>query len=77
MPKITELWCWVAEDASPDDEGIPAVSVQGVMLPLIGADEDRLRSLREIAARLAKQHGKSLRLYRFSGTRELVDEVKP
>ena len=53
MPKITELFAFVAEDTGPDDEGVMAFSVDSfsgpMMMPLIGADMERVESLRAIA----------------------------
>ena len=62
--KIIELAAWIATE--PDGtEGICAAEVDGVMMPLIGADGDRIESLESIARDIAKQAGVPIELKRF------------
>jgi len=78
MPRVLEMWAWVVADSGPDDEGIPSWGLfDGTQLPLIGADAERAQSLEQVAKRIAAETGKTVRLYRWGGNRELVKEVKP
>lgn len=70
---ITELWAWIVTE--PDGgEGIPAVSdiLPGHLMPLVGSDEARMRSLESHARRIAGLMGLPVKLMRFS-TGEIVD----
>jgi hypothetical protein len=76
VPKtITELYAWVATIAS-GDEGLPAVSIvverREMMAPIIGADRERVESLREHAELAKVTTGAPMRLCRF----ELVEEIE-
>lgn len=72
--KITSLYAWVATEAN-GGEGIPAVSMMmgngEWIMPLFGADMDRIKSLRGEAVRLKAELGIRLRLCRF----QLADEL--
>lgn len=70
MPKITEIWAWIVTE--PDGgEGIPAIGgLGGMMMPLVGADEARIRSLEPAARATAALSGLPVRLVRFT---ELVE----
>lgn len=68
-PAITVLWAFVCDDAG---EGI--VAVNG--MPLVGADEARMRSLEPIAQAVASSTGRSIELVRFL-TREHIRTIKP
>lgn len=70
--KITELYAYVSADEG--GEGIIGAPIQGVMTPLIGADLDRMKSLRPVAKALAKQFGVKIKFMRF--TLESATEVK-
>lgn len=77
MPKITEIYAFIAEDDGPDDEGIVAVKVDDQWFPLVAGDRKRVDSLRPLARGAAFERQKKVRLYRFTGTRELVEEISP
>jgi len=74
MPRIEEMYAFVAEDTGPDDEGIVDMSVGSVMLPLVGADMSQADSLRSMARNVSVQTGKKVRLIRFT-QREDLGEV--
>jgi hypothetical protein len=61
--QITELWAWVVTETD-GGEGIPAIGLDnGMVVPVIGADRERIESLRPI---LIEQTGKlPLRLVHF------------
>ena len=73
MPRIEEMYAFVAEDSGPDDEGIVAMSVGHVMLPLVGADMARIESLRPIARDISAQTGKKVKLLHFTQREDLGD----
>lgn len=77
MPKITEMWAYIIEDDGPDDEGVTAFQPVGgdAWMPMVGADEARMKSLRPMAKRLATLHGKPIKLVRFS-VREEVETIR-
>jgi len=73
MPRIEEMYAFVAEDSGPDDEGVVAMSVSGVMMPLVGADIVRVESLRPIARSISAQTGKKIKLLHFTQREDLGD----
>ena len=73
MPKIKEMFAFVAENEGPDDEGIIGALVGTVMLPLVGADEATINRLKPIAKRVAEQSGKKIKLLRFTHREDLGD----
>lgn len=62
--KIEYVFCFVATDEN-GDEGVPAIELNGTMMPLMGSDLARLNSLKPIAREMQKRSGKHFRLYRF------------
>jgi hypothetical protein len=71
--KITELYAWIATE--PDGgEGVCAAATTEGWLPMIGADMDRMRSLRPAAELAHKVNNAPIRLVRFS-TREDLEEL--
>ena len=64
--KITELFAWVCTEAD-GGEGIPAASLGGMPFPLIGADQERIQSLRPYAEDAAYRLGLPVKLMRFTG----------
>ncbi len=71
MPRIEEMYAFVAEDSGPDDEGVVAMSVGSVMLPLVGADMARVESLKPIAREIAARTGQKIKLLHFTHREEL------
>ncbi len=74
MPKITELYAFIAEEG-PDDEGIVAMKIGDNWVPMVGADMDRIDSLKPIATKIANHYGKKITLAKFS-TRTDVEVIK-
>ena len=62
--RITEMWAWVCTEAD-GDEGIPAFNTPSGPMPMIGADEARIRSLEPKARAVASELGLPVRLMRF------------
>lgn len=76
MPKITELYCFAVDDKDEDDEGVPAIDTELGLMPLMGADLERITSLLPKVQDVANQIGKPLRIYHFTNKRQ-VGEVMP
>ncbi len=75
MPKITEMYAFIAEEG-PEDEGIIAMIVGDKWMPMLGADMKRMESLRPIAQNVATITGKKIILAKFT-TRTNMEEIKP
>lgn len=71
MPKITQIYAFVAEDSGPDDEGIMAMPVGHIWMPMVGADMARVNSLRPVAAKIARRTKKPVKILRFTNRVEL------
>ncbi len=71
MPRITEMYAFVAEDSGPDDEGVVAMSMGDLMMPLVGADMARVESLRPIAKDIGASTGQKIKLIHFTTREEL------
>lgn len=75
MPRIESLWAYLSVDED-GDEGVIG-RAHGVMwVPLVAADETRLRGLRSTAKAVARQTGRVVRLVRFT-VRQDVEEIQP
>jgi hypothetical protein len=70
--KIERLYAWVATEAD-GGEGVCAMSLMGTMMPLVGADMERIESLRAHARSVAVASGCPVKLVEFS-TRRVVRE---
>ena len=65
MPKINELYAFIAEEGI-DDEGVVAMKLESNWLPMVGSDMDRMISLKPIATKIANLTGKNITLAKFS-----------
>ena len=75
--RITELYAWICDE--PDGgQGVPAhaVSIKGpeFQAPTVGADRERIESLRGFAELTAKKTGMLVRLVRFY-EKEILEEI--
>lgn len=71
MPKITEMYAFVAQDEGPDDEGIVGMELGGGWMPFVGADMGRVESLKEKARILSKAIGKKIYVVHFTNREDL------
>jgi len=76
MPKINTMYAFVAEDKSPDDEGIVGIDTPLGWMPLVGGDMKRVESLKPIAANVARQTGKRIKILQFE-TRKEIGVIEP
>ncbi|KKL91894.1 hypothetical protein LCGC14_1166560, partial [marine sediment metagenome] len=68
---IEKMYAFVAEDSGPDDEGIVAMQVGDVMIPMVGADMARVESLRPIARAISRRTRKEIKLIHFTQREDL------
>ena len=71
MPKINELFAFISIDEGLEDEGIIASKFGDVWMPLVGADQKRIDSLRSIAKQIAQATGKYVILAKFTHRTDL------
>lgn len=78
MPQIDAIWAFVSVDPHDGNEGVLGAPLMGPgsLVPLIAADEARLRDLEPWAQAMAKAGGIKVRLVRFH-QREVVREIGP
>jgi len=84
MPKITELFAFVAEEG-PDDEGVMGMLVPPPFgqkgphqwMPLLGADMDRIHALLPFAKQISAETGVKYKLLHFKLSGEIEDLTKP
>lgn len=70
---ITELFAWVCREPNGGD-GIPAIAGPGgILFPLVGADLERMQSLRDHARSVNLDQGYPVRLVRFTSL-EVLEE---
>lgn len=74
--RIEEMFAFVSIDPKDDIEGVVAANLRGNWHPLVGADMERIESLRPLAAKVARDAGIKIRLIKFS-VREDLGEVEP
>lgn len=73
IDRIDEVYVFVAKDAT-GNEGIPACEINGIILPLVCADKERIDSLRRIAKEMGDEIGIEVKLVRYS-TREELETI--
>jgi hypothetical protein len=72
--KIARLYAWIATE--PDGgEGVCAMLLQGRWTPLIGADGERIQSLRDHAGQIARETGYPVALKVF-GEGVVIDRIE-
>lgn len=74
--KVHEMYAYVAEDESGEEGIIAYPSAYGPM-PMIGADRERMRSLRSFAEDAAQVRGKPVELRRYHLVESEIEIIKP
>lgn len=70
--RIETLTAYVAVDPADGDEGVVGHRMpDGTTMPLIGADETRIKDLRPYAEAVAAATGQQIKLVRFSVREDL------
>ena len=72
--KIDKLFCFVVEDDK--GEGVPAFQGKLGMMPLVGADMDRVEQLKGMAQIISNNTGKKITLCEFDNRKE-IEVIKP
>lgn len=65
MPKIVEMYAFVATDKDENDEGIMAYFDGKSWMPMVGSDMERVESLRPFADKLSQIAGKPYKILKF------------
>jgi hypothetical protein len=74
---IDELWAYIVVDPEDEDEGMPLWSpTPGTYTPAMGAERQRMDSLRGLAEQVATDMQRPVRLVRFS-QREEIETIEP
>jgi len=76
MPRIEQMFAFICEDRGPDDEGVVAAPFGNQVLPLVGADIERVESLKPIVQSVADKLRKKVKIVVFS-KREEVGLIEP
>lgn len=75
--KIDCMYAFVAH--GPEGEGIMAASIfldgRWMMMPLVGADMARLKSLLPLAQEISRQSGIPFRVYKFDNKTDITDQL--
>ena len=77
LPRIMAIWAFISVQDN-GNEGVLAAPLlgPGSLVPLIGADEARLESLRPIAKQIAAATNKTIKLAKFY-RREDMETIEP
>lgn len=73
---ITKVTAFVAIDPNDGDEGVIGFKTDNGWLPLICADEDRIKQMFPIAEKLRTDTGQDYSIIQFSVREDVTDEVK-
>jgi len=83
MPKIEKFYAYIAhEKEDPDDEGVTAFLMPAMgfkreqWMPMVGADEARMKSLKQKAQEIANTTGQKITLAEFS-IRTDLETIEP
>ena len=71
MPKINTIYAFIATEEGPDDEGVVAALISDVWIPLVGADKERVESLKPIAKKIGQVTKKKITLAKFKVREDL------
>lgn len=69
--EIKSIWAFVAIHPGDEDEGVTACKIGDQWMPLIAADEKRLKDLRPMAQLIARETKIDIKLVRFDVRTEL------
>jgi hypothetical protein len=74
--RIDEIYLFVSSDETGEGVCAGPLFGPGTVVPLIAADEARLKSLIPVARQIAKASGKKVKLLKFT-TRSEIMEIDP
>jgi hypothetical protein len=73
MPRIEAIWAFVSVDVNDGNEGVLASTFGRHLLPLIAADEKRLKELWPAARQIASVTGMRCKLVKFHAREEIEE----
>lgn len=73
---ITKVTAFIAIDPVNGDEGVIAFNSSSGWMPLVCADETRIREMLPIAEKITAATGQQYRIVQFSTREEVTDQVK-
>ena len=71
MPRIDQMFAFIAEDQGPDDEGLAAFNSGMGWMPMVCGDPARVESMRKMARTISKTTGQRIKLVKFTLREEL------
>jgi len=74
--KITTLTAFVAIDPENGDEGVMGFKTNNGWIPLVCADEARIKQMLPIAEQISSETGTKYRILQFSTREDVTDQVK-
>ena len=75
--RISHVYAFISRDPATDEEGVCGfMGADGVMWPMVAANEERLTQLRPLARWVAQRTGRPVTLARFT-TREEMESYTP
>jgi len=74
--KITTLTAFVAIDPEDGDEGVMGFKTNNGWIPLVCADEARIKQMLPIAEKISTETGTKYRILQFSTREDVTDQVK-
>ena len=76
--KIDSIFAFIAQ--SDDGEGIMAAQMtmygQPTMMPLVGADMERVKTLYPLAKQISEKSGRPFKVYRFDNKVDITQELE-
>jgi hypothetical protein len=73
---IERIYAWIARDPGDGTEGVIAWPMDGMMMPLLGADMERVTSLEKLAEVAGRARGVPVKLVRFERA-ETIRTIEP
>lgn len=73
--KIERMFAFISENEEGEEEGICAFRDRTMWMPMVGADNDRVKSLRPIAEDMVRVQKIKIKLVYFS-REEVFEEIK-
>jgi len=75
---ISEMYAFVADNTDGTGEGVIGCMVpeSNLMLPLVGADMERVNSLYPVAVRICEFTKTTFKVLKFSTREDITEEVK-
>lgn len=71
MPKIEEMYAFIADDTQQGDEGVVGAKFGDQWLPFVGADMAMVEKLRPVAQKMQEASGKPIHLVKFTHREDL------